>query len=158
MATTAERQIWLETLRQFPERLETLVRPLSEAQRQQKTEADPWTIAQIVHHCADSHLNSFVRLKLTLTEDQPPLKGYDQDAWAAMADEINRPIEPSLQILRGLHVRWVQVFESVSEEQWARYGMHTEIGKVTVEDLLRIYHEHCEAHLDQIERIKNAIG
>lgn len=158
MTLTEERTRWLNTLREFPERLEEAVRPLSETQLHQQTAADPWTIAQIVHHCADSHINSFVRLKLTLTEEQPPLKNYEQDAWVAMADEKNRPIEPSLQILRGLHVRWVQVFEAVEDHQWARYGVHTEVGKMTVEDLLSGYHEHCEAHLAQIGRIKEVMG
>lgn len=153
MATVEERQVWMETLRQFPARLEETIRPLSEEQLHQNVAVDPWTVGQIVHHCADSHINSFVRLKLALTEDRPPLKGYDQDAWVMMADEAERPVEPSLQILRGLHVRWVQVFEAVQEDEWARYGMHSESGEMTVEALLSGYHEHCEAHLAQIGRI-----
>lgn len=158
MTLTAERTNWLNTLREFPAQLEELIRPLSEAQLHQQTAADPWTIAQIVHHCADSHMNSFVRLKLTLTEDQPPLKNYEQDAWVAMADAHNRPIEPSLQILRGLHVRWVQVFEAVQEDEWARYGIHSTDGPMTVEYLLSGYHEHCQAHLAQIGRIREAMS
>ena len=153
MPTASEREAWIQTIRQFPEQLEALVKPLSPAQLHEQKPVDPWTVAQIVHHCADSHLNSFVRLKLTLTEDRPPLKGYDQDAWAVMVDEANAPIEPSLAILSGLHQRWVAVFESLDGDDWERVGMHSESGEMSVNYLLSGYAKHCEDHLAQIQNI-----
>jgi hypothetical protein len=114
--------------------------------------ASEWTVAQNVHHLADSHMNSYIRLKLMLTEDHPTLKPYDQDAWALSADANNPAIETSLQLLRGLHARWVTLFESLGEDDWLRAGRHPETGEVTAEDQLRIYAAHGEGHIDQIKR------
>jgi hypothetical protein len=153
MPTATERKAWIETIRGFPERLEAVVGSLPAETLHAHTPTDPWTIAQIVHHCADSHINSFVRLKLTLTEDHPPLKGYDQNMWVAMADEQDAPIESSLAILRGLHQRWAAVFESLVEADWDRVGIHSESGEMSVNYLLSGYAQHCEDHLAQIQRI-----
>lgn len=153
----AEKQAWIETLRTFPARLEALLAALSDEQIYGHVPHDPWSVAQIVHHCADSHLNSFVRLKLVLTEERPLLKNYDQDAWSIMADETTLSIAPSLSILRGLHQRWVTVFENVTDDEWERIGIHTEDGAMNVTDLLRNYAAHCEAHLEQMGRIIEAM-
>lgn len=102
-------------------------------------------------------MNSFVRLKLILTEEDPPLKGYDQDRWALMADERAAPIDASLTILRGLHQRWVAVFRAVGDDEWQKSGVHSENGLVSVADLLQGYAEHCDEHLAQIDRILAAL-
>ena len=115
-----------------------------------------WSIRELIHHCADSHMNSFIRLKLVLTEATPPLKGYDQDAWARMADERAAPIDASLTILRGLHARWVTIFRNVADDEWRKTGLHSESGPMSVVDLLAGYAEHCDEHLAQIDRIKAA--
>lgn len=153
MTHSTTRNKMIERLARFPGELAALVAPLSEEQLNAKVSHDPWTIAQIVHHCADSHMNSFIRLKLVLTENTPPLKGYDQDAWVLMTDENGTPVESSLSILRGLHVRWVKLFQSLQADDWSRRGMHSETGPLSVDDLLRIYNQHCDEHLEQIEQI-----
>lgn len=153
MTQQAQYTIWIDTIRQFPNQLAKVVSGLTIAQLYARPEPAGWTVAEIVHHCADSHLNSFIRLKLVLTEENPPIKAYDQEAWVKMADESTAPIEPSLMILQGLHKRWVMLFESLQEGDWARSGLHSDDGLITAEDLLRIYDEHCRVHLAQIRRV-----
>ncbi|MCZ2099620.1 MAG: DinB family protein [Anaerolineae bacterium] len=111
-----------------------------------------WSVRQIVHHLPDSHMNSFIRLKLMLSEDSPTLKPYDQEQWALLPDVDATPIRASLLILEGLHERWCSLFESLSEDQWARKGYHPEVGAITVEDLIVTYSDHCDAHYEQIAR------
>lgn len=158
MLTSEQRATMIDRIARFPTELQEVVSTLTDKQLNAKAAHDPWTIAQIVHHCADSHLNSFLRLKLILTEERPPLKGYDQDAWTLMADENSTPVEPSLTILEGLHQRWSTTFRNVSEEEWSRVGLHSEDGEVSVLDLLNNYVTHCDEHLDQIQRILAALN
>src|SRR5262245_64687175 len=152
MATAAEREGMIEEIRQLPSRLEALLKGLSDAQLDAPSGEGEWTIRQVVHHLADSHMNSFIRLKLILTEDKPPLKLYNQEAWALLPDTHQFPIPPTLQLLHGLHSRWITLFETVGDADWARSGYHPEIGDVTVDDLLQIYAQHCQEHLAQIKR------
>lgn len=150
----AERQHYITTFRDFPERLETLVRPLTEEQIEQRIAPNEWSTRQIVHHLADSHMSAVFRFKLPLTAAEPPtFPTYDQDAWAALPDSA-LPLEPSFLILRGLHARFVALLEALTEDQWAMTGTHPVWGLVTVEEVARRYANHCEAHITQI----NAIG
>ncbi len=158
MSLHEERIKMIDRIARFPQELREVLAPLSDEELNAKVAHDPWTIAQIVHHCADSHLNSFIRLKLVLTEERPPLKGYDQDAWALMPDENSTPVEPSLTILAGLHQRWVTTFRNIAEHEWQRVGLHSEDGEVSATDLLTNYVTHCDDHLDQIQRILAALN
>src|SRR5450631_1873668 len=106
MRTAAERRELIDVLRNFPELLTQTVSGLSPEQLNTKSLPDEWTVQQIVHHLADSHINSIIRLKLILTTEQPTLQNYDQDAWVTLPDVQQTAIENSLLILRGLHVRW----------------------------------------------------
>jgi len=157
MPASAERQAMIKTIQELPATLETTINGLSDAQLDAPYE-DEWTIRQVVHHLADSHMNSFIRLKLILTEDQPQLKPYDQEAWATLTDTAGMPLEASVSILRGLHQRWVALFESLSEEDWQRTGYHPEIGDLSADDLLQIYDRHCREHIEQIKRLLAAKG
>ncbi len=152
MLTQSEKSTMIAKIASLPEQLTTLVRDLNTEQLTTHYLPNEWSVAQNVHHLADSHMNSFIRLKLILTENRPPLKPYDQDAWAVSADADNGAIQSSLALLQGLHRRWVTLFESLQAREWSRTGLHPEIGEVSVEDLLRIYAGHGEAHLDQITR------
>jgi hypothetical protein len=158
MLTAAERQPLIEKIRDFPEALATLVANFSEEQLTTSFLDQEWTIAQNVHHTADSHMNSYIRLKLMLTEDNPTLKPYDEAAWAHFADATPANLELTFQLLRGLHGRWTAVFESLTEAQWQRSGFHPENGQICVEDLLTGYVAHGEAHLEQIRRTLKAAG
>ena len=136
----------------LPEQLAELVADLTVDQLMAHPLAGEWSIAQNVHHLGDSHMNSFIRMKLILTEDNPTLKPYDQDAWAARADSNHPNIEVSLQLLRGLHARWVALFDSLTDEEWLRTGQHPEYGSMNLIDFLRSYARHGAGHLDQIAR------
>lgn len=139
-------------LRALPEQLAAAVAGLSADQLTTHYLPNEWTVAQNVHHLADSHMVSFTRLKLMLTEDRPATQGYSPDRWADTAEAGGADLAPSLTILRGLHPRWADLFESLDEEQWQRVSVHSERGETRVVDLLRIYANHGEAHLDQIRR------
>lgn len=149
MLTDSERATQIAAIGALPDQLETLVNGLSEAQLHTHFRANEWTVAQNVHHLADSHMNSFIRMKLTATEEYPTLKPYDQDVWAATADYA-APISDSLLIIRGLHARWVRLLESITD--WQRNAFHPENGDMTLETMLRYYADHGAGHLDQITR------
>ena len=152
MLTPEQRRPLIEAIRRLPAQLEALVAPLSPDDLITPFLAGEWSVAQNVHHLADSHMNSFIRLKLILSEQHPTLKPYDQDAWAAMPDSNHADIEDSLLLLRGLHRRWTALFDSLDEAAWARTGFHPANGDQSAEDLLRSYAAHGEGHLDQINR------
>ncbi len=143
----------IQTLRDFPDALESLIDGLTPEELTTAYNAPEWTIAQNVHHVADSHMNSFIRLKLILTEENPPLKAYRQADWANLPDANHADVGVSLLLLRGLHARLVQVYESLTDEQWGRIGTHTESGTMTPAKLVEIYSNHCQAHLKQIQEV-----
>lgn len=142
----------IEKIRNFPSQLETLLKGLTDEQLTTPYLNGEWTVAQNVHHLADSHMNSFIRTKLILTEDYPTLKPYNQEAWALTIDATAETIDSSLMILRGLHRRWVELFENLQETEWERRGFHPDNGDMSVADILQTYANHCDAHLDQIRR------
>ncbi len=152
---TEDRQAKIDVIRGYPGVLRALVAGLGEDELRAHPLQGEWSVAQNVHHLVDSHMNSVVRLKLMLTEDKPNLLPYDQEAWAELPDVHQTPIEASLLILDGLHARWANLFESVTD--WTRQGYHPEIGDITVDDLLDTYAQHCHAHIDQITRTKAAL-
>ncbi len=143
---------YIAKIRRLPEQVAVFVAPLSAYQLTTPFLAGEWSVAQNVHHLADSHMNSYIRLKLILTEDNPTIRPYDQEAWA-MTPEANSPdLQASLTLLAGLHQRWADLFDSLDESQWQRTGMHPESGVITPASLAKSYAEHGEAHLDQMQR------
>jgi uncharacterized damage-inducible protein DinB len=118
-----------------------------------------WTIRQIVHHLADSHINSYVRFKWALTEDQPTIKAYDEGLWAALPDARTGDVEAPLALLEGLHARWVQLLRLLTEEQFARSFLHPETGKtVSLNAALCYYAWHCKHHTAQIAWVCRQLG
>lgn len=158
MLTPDQRHAYIASIASFPDDMAALVDGLTDEQLTAHYLDGEWSAAQNVHHVADSHMNSFIRLKLILTEDHPPLKGYNPDLWADLPDANHPDVAESLFILRGLHRRWVRLWERLTDEQWARVGGHNEIGAVTPDDLVKMYAEHCAAHLDQVTRTLRAGG
>lgn len=157
MLQPTQRPAMIAAIATLPAELAASVADLSPAQLDTRSSADPWTIRQLVHHVADSHINSFVRTKLMLTEEQPALKAYDQDAWAMLPD-ATLPLAASLAILTGIHERWVVLFRSLDEAGWGRSGYHPERGTITLDDILTTYVEHGAEHIAQIRRIRAAEG
>jgi len=127
--------------------------------RQLDTRYRNLTVRQIVHHVADSHVNSYVRFKLALTEDRPTIKPYDEGRWAALADSRTGDVAAPLLLLEGLHARWVQLLRSLTEEQFARTFFHPESGEtVSLADALASYAWHCRHHTAQITWLRQRHG
>jgi hypothetical protein len=158
MLTTAERHELIAKIRHLPAAVEAAVKELTAAQLLTPYREGGWTVGQVVHHLADSHLNGFVRMKLMLTEVGPVLKPYDQEAWAKLSDTASLPIDSSMFILRGLHERWSALLENLPETSWKRSALHPEVGVVTLADLLADYAHHGEQHVEQILKLRAREG
>jgi hypothetical protein len=116
-----------------------------------------WSAREIVQHLADSEMNSAIRLRKLLTEDTPRIQGYDQDAYAARLRYNERDIAPALDALRGARATTGQLLDTMSDDDWAREGTHSESGRYTAEDWLRIYAAHAHNHAAQIRRLREAL-
>lgn len=144
---------WVATIEEFPEKVKKLVSNLSYDELEFTYRPGSWNIKQIVHHLADSHLNSFVRFKLAMTEDNPTIRPYQEDKWAELPDANNEEIMDSLEILEGLHKRWTTLLKSLSSEDKKRTFLHPEYNhQLTVEWMLGLYDWHCRHHLAHIEQ------
>lgn len=149
MTPDLSRSALIAQIAALPAQLEIVVSNLDRSQLDTPYRVDGWTVRQVVHHLADSHMNAYIRMKLALTEDRPRFKTYEQDEWARLPDS-SLPLAPSLSILRGLHERWATLLEGLPEEVWARVGEHPESGTVTLDDLLASYAAHGARHVRQI--------
>jgi len=158
MLSAAERREKIEAIRKLPDELEAIVQGLDNRQLDTPYRAGGWTVRQVVHHLADSHMNAFIRLKLIVTEDNPTLKPYDQDAWAALPDGKSLPIAGSLSLLRGLHERWAALLQSLPEDAFQRTAQHPERGSVTLESQLVTYAGHGRKHVGHISGLRSAKG
>jgi hypothetical protein len=147
--------MWINDISTFPKRLSFEVLNLTDEQLDVQYRPDGWTIRQVVHHCADSHMNSLIRLKLSLTEDQPIIKPYFEERWAELFDAKNMPIQSSLKMLEGIHERWTVLLNNLTEEQLQRKFIHPEHGKAfSIEENIAIYAWHCNHHLAHITETK----
>lgn len=156
--TAPERKPLIAKIKTLPNELQAAVKGLTPEQLNTPYREGGWTVAQVVHHLADSHIHAYLRTKLILTEDKPVLKGYDQDAWAAREDAKSTQIAPSLTLLKGLHKRWIAMLKKVGRSEWKRTGMHSERGEITVDDVITIYAGHGEKHVNQILGLRKAKG
>ena len=147
----------IETLRQLPDRLRAAVEGLDKHQLDTPYREGGWTVRQLVHHVADSHLNAYVRLKLALTEIDPTIKAYDEAAWARLPDS-QLPIEVSLTLLGAVHTRLVHLFESMSDADFKKTFQHPENGEVTLASNLAVYAWHSRHHTAHITRLRNRQG
>ncbi len=147
------REAWIEEIERAPTRLREVVSGLSDAHLD--TAYRNWTIRQIVHHVADSHLNSYVRFKLALTEERPTIKPCDESRWSQLADAQRADVEPSLRILEGLHARWARLLRSLAPDAYERPFYHPESREVvTLWRALAYYVWHARHHTAQIEWVK----
>jgi hypothetical protein len=113
-----------------------------------------WSAREVVQHLADSEMNSAIRLRKLLTEDSPVIQGYDQELYAARLNYNERDIAPALDALRGARATTAQLLASMNDDDWAREGTHSESGRYTAEDWLRIYAAHAHNHAAQIRRLR----
>lgn len=146
---------YISDIQSFPQRLRKEVENLSDEQLDSPYRSDGWTIRQVVNHCADSHLNSFTRFKLALTEDKPTIKPYYEDRWAELADSKTMPVEPALKMLEGLHERWTVLLTSLTKEDLKKKFIHPEHGKeISLDENIGIYAWHGNHHLAHITSLK----
>jgi len=152
--TKEERVVLIQKIKDLPAHIEAAVKGLDDAQLDTPYRDGGWTPRQVVHHLADSHMNAIIRMKLTLTENKPSIKGYNQDAWAELDDGKKMPIENSLGIIKALHARWGYLLDRVKDSDWPRPAHHSERGDITLETLLNIYGNHGEKHCKQITDLR----
>lgn len=144
---------WIETIEDFPNKLKKITKNLSSEALNYNYRPDGWTIKQVIHHCADSHMNSFMRFKLALTEENPTIKPYDEAKWAELTDGNNEDISASLLIIEGLHKRWALLLKSFNESDFEKTFYHPESQQnIRLDDALSIYNWHCNHHFAHIER------
>lgn len=143
---------WIASIEAFPANIKKFTRHLSPQELDKRYRADGWTIEQLVHHCADSHMNSYIRFKLALTEDTPEIRPYYEDRWAALSDYKQHQIEDSLVLITVLHKKWVAMLKSLTPAQLQRTFKHPESKQVfSLEENIGIYAWHCEHHLKHIQ-------
>lgn len=144
---------WIETLENLPEKLKKLVGNLSYDELELQYRPGSWSVKQVVHHIADSHMNSFVRFKWILTEDKPTIKTYNEVEWAKTADAGNEEIILSTGILEGIHGRLVMLLKSLRPDQKKRTFIHPEYGKeFSLEWMIGLYAWHTKHHLAHIKQ------
>lgn len=145
----------IQTIANFPEKLKSEVGHLSNEQLETPYRPGGWTIRQLIHHCADSHMNCFIRLKWTLTENNPTIKFYYENLWGEGIDNKTMPIEPTLQFLEGLHFRLAFVMKSLTEEALHLAYIHPEHNKeFELREMICLYEWHCKHHLAHIIELK----
>ena len=148
--TDAQRLEWIQVLEALPAQMRSAVASLSDAQLDTPYRPDGWTIRQVVHHVPDSHMNAYIRFCLTLTEDVPRIRPYDQDAWAALPYSRTAPVDVSLRILESVHARWTTMMKQLTADEWKRTFEHPENGIQTLEHQLQIYAWHSRHHLAHV--------
>jgi len=153
-----QKQVFLEQIAQTPAKLRGAVAGLADAQLDTPYRPDGWTVRQVVHHVPDSHLNSYVRFKLALTEDDPTIKTYAEDRWAELADSKATPIEVSLTLVDSLHDRWMRLLRSLTPEEWKRTFRHPELGPMTLEKTLALYAWHGRHHVAHITELRKRMS
>ena len=150
---------WIECIASFPSTICGLTENLSNEEKAWVYRPGGWSVKQLVHHCADSHMNSLTRFKWTLTEDLPTIKAYDENRWITLSDAKNDDLEASLQLISGLHTRWVHLLKSLSEKELDRCFVHPENGKTfSLKETVGNYAWHCEQHLAHIRQALAAKG
>lgn len=156
-STPALRAEQIGVLREPPAHLREAVRGLNDAQLNTPYRDGGWTVQQVVHHIADSHMNSYVRFKLARTEDWPTIKPYDEAAWAGLADSA-LPIDGSLTLIHALHARWVALLGSFGEDDFARGYVHPQNGRQSLATALALYAWHSQHHTAHITALRARKG
>ncbi|GAF11130.1 hypothetical protein JCM19046_1621 [Bacillus sp. JCM 19046] len=148
---------WIDEIEKLPVQLEEAVRGLNDEQLDTAYRSEGWTVRQVVHHLADSHLNSYTRFKLALTETNPMIKPYEEGEWAQLPDSI-MPVDVSLRLIAALHSRWVYLLRSMKQEDFERRFQHPESGEVSLKENVGIYAWHGRHHLAHITSLCSREG
>ncbi len=150
---------YLSEIEILPSLLEHAMLNLDEHQLETPYRPEGWTIKQVIHHVADSHMNAYIRFKLGLTEDNPTIKPYDEAAWANLSDTKNLPVNISLTLLHSLHRRLHELLANLSEQEWERTVYHPEQKRsITLWSLLGMYAWHGKHHTAHISKLRERMG
>lgn len=145
--------LWRATIKNFPQELLTTIKDLSTEQLNWQYRPEGWQIKQVVHHLADSHMNALIRFKLTLTEEHPVIRPYEEALWAKHYDETNENLSASIKIIEGVHERWSQLMDHFSPSDWEKIYIHPEHQKLfPLKESLGMYAWHCQHHLAHINQ------
>ena len=157
--TSQDRENFLNEIEQLPATMREVVAGLTDEQLDTPYREGGWTLRQVVHHVPDSHANSYIRYRWTLTEDQPTIKAYYEDRWGELPDASSAPIEPSLQLLEALHQRWLLLLRAMTDEDYARSFIHPETNKtIRLDTMLALYAWHGKHHVAHIRSLKDRMG
>jgi uncharacterized damage-inducible protein DinB len=149
---------FLDDIEQAPARLKAAVKGLSAQQLDTPYREGGWTVRQVVHHVPDSHLNSYIRFKLALTEEEPTIRPYMEDRWAELPEAKTAPVELSLSLLEDLHKRWILMLRAIQPAEWKRTFRHPEIGPMTLEKNLALYAWHGRHHVAHVTTLRERMG
>jgi hypothetical protein len=144
----------LAELEALPAQLRQAVQGLTDVQLDTPYRPGGWTLRQVVHHLADSHMNSYIRFKLALTENTPTIKPYEEQLWAELPDSKLEPVEVSLVLLEALHQRWLVLLRSLRPADWQRTFVHPDSGKTTLVKAAALYAWHGRHHLAHITNLR----
>jgi uncharacterized damage-inducible protein DinB len=151
IVTKEQREAWISDVENLPKQLRKAVENLTNAQLDTPYREGGWTVRQVVHHVADSHINCYMRYKLAATEDNPTIKPYEEQLWAELPDAKFEPVEDSLAIIDAIHYRWVKHLKNMSETDWARTFYHPGMQKtLPLDRVLGLYSWHGRHHLAHI--------
>jgi hypothetical protein len=156
--TQDERRRAIDDIAAAPKNMRAAAHGLNDAQLDTPYRPDGWSVRQVVHHVPDSHMNAYIRFKLTLTEDTPTIKPYDQAAWAGLEDARSTPIETSLSLLETVHDRWVRILNAMSPSDFKRTLNHPESGIMTLDQLLAMYAWHSKHHVAHVNNLRARNG
>lgn len=148
----------IATIEALPARLREAVAGLDDAQLDTPYRPGGWTVRQLVHHVADSHINAYVRCKLALTEDRPAIKAYEEKLWAELPEARTAPIEVSLKLLDALHERWVLLLRALGQRELDRPYVHPEMGDMPLRAMLGMYAWHCRHHVAHVTALRRRRG
>lgn len=157
-ATPEQRVSWIADLEGLPAALRTAVDGLDDSHLDVPYRDGGWTVRQVVHHVADSHVNGYIRFSLAVAEEGRTVMLYDQAAWAAQAFPRRGPVEPSLTLLDGLHARWASTARALRPEEYRRTVEHPEDGTLSVDALLNTYAWHSRHHVAHITALREREG
>ena len=144
---------WIHDIEQFPKAIEATTKGLTTAELKWQYRPDGWNIKQVIHHCADSHMNSIIRFKLALTEDSPTIRPYYEDRWATLADGNDDNLQDTLYLLKGLHAKLGKLLRHISKAELSREFVHPEHGKrFRLDETIGTYAWHSNHHLAHVKQ------
>ena len=156
--TAAKRQQAIAEISEAPKKLRAAVAGLNDAQLDTSYREGGWTVRQLVHHVADSHINAYVRWRLTATECEPTIKPYEEKRWAELADAKSMPVHVSLDLLDAIHGRWVNLLHQTPEADFARTLMHPENGVRSADWIVFLYAWHGKHHVAHVTELRKQKG